>query len=215
MTKKNMALATIAQDAEQILLPSRYQEPFTAAFRALTGIQLPSKPGRQMCVRANGKVFRWLRGRDIPQMVALASRLAPSITTIGLTGSEWCSEYDSEPESNAIQWQNIGEKLGEIAIIAPKNSDIQAIKKQIEANRPLDVVTAYPNLVKAQEGQFSPRITLQGCVESISELAALPAIDLVSTGETVAANDFVVIKRLETSYPALVMGYEASKGELI
>ncbi|EDK72578.1 hypothetical protein TM7_0279 [candidate division TM7 genomosp. GTL1] len=206
---KSQTLVEVARDADQVLIPSRYQKPFIEAYQSLTGIEIPEMKGRKMSVCSNGKIFRWMRGRDIPGCTARANVTNPNMRTIGLTGSEWCDEYAASTNGPDLPWNRIGEKLGCLAVISNIDDDVELTRARLKPGfEPLGVATAFPNFVKALskagEWNITLRIPVQGCAESVAELFNIPAVDLVSTGATLAANNFVVLQELRESYPALV-----------
>jgi ATP phosphoribosyltransferase len=208
--KNSMKLADAACSAEQVFLPNRYQQPFIDAYQSLTGNEVPEMKERKMSAKSGDIQFRWSRGRDIPQIVELASDADPSLLTVGLTGSEWCREFESAQPDTSVVWGRMSEKrLGRVSLIASANSDIDLIRKGLEGgSEPIGVVTAYPNLIRAlrTSGQYNliPAVPVSGCAEGVADTLGMAAVDLVSKGETIAANGFVVVEELLDSYPALV-----------
>lgn len=209
--KDLIQLAKIAKEAEQVFLPNRYQEPFVEALQRLTGEEVSKLEGRRLSVRSGGKTYRWARGRNIPKIVEAVAERTPNISTVGLTGSEWCLEYDLAEPKNSVLWDSMTEsKLGNLALIAPSTYDIREICRGLpeEYFRPLPVVTVFPNIVRSLGtcGSFTVccELELDGGVESVADALGVAAIDLVSSGKTLQENNFVVLEELMPVYVALV-----------
>lgn len=206
--KSSLSVAETAQSAEQVLLPSRYQQPFINAYQALTGVEVPQFEDRKASVLSQGILFRLLRGRDIPDITELLA----DPTTIGLTGSDWCAEYAAGAVNNTrIVWDRASEeKMGIVAVIAKASHNIAQARNMLERGfEPLRVVTVYPNLVSRLGAAGCTNIavakTVNGSVESVAEALRIPGVDMVSNeGRTTKVNNFVVVQELLSSYPAIV-----------
>lgn len=208
--------------AEQVLLPNRYQRPFVDAYQNITNIEVPELKDRKMSAISQGILFRWIRGRDIPQVVELATARNPNICTIGLTGSEWCREYDYSTQSGtSLIWDEMSyERIGKVSLIASANSDISIIRSQLnDWSRPVQVVTAYPNLIrglrKDRKFNITSDVSISGGVEGVADMLGMVAVDLVSKGKTIASNNFVIVQELLESYPALVRSNSRKKEYLV
>ena len=200
-----------ASQAERVLMPDRYQQPFIDAFQTLTGCEVPEMSGRKRTIITAGRTFVWCRGRNIPGILQVLNTAEPNAKTIGLTGTEWCLEYENTPNTPTVAWQSLGKKkLGTVALIAPAQGDIQKLTQRVECDlAAVGVVTAYPNLVRSMNEiavcNIFPAVTVDGGAEGIADSLKMPAVDLVSSGETIRENGFVVVKDLIATYPALVV----------
>lgn len=198
-------LETVFKEADQILMPNRYQEPFAEAFQSITGIEVPRVEGRKLSACSAGKVFRFMRGRDIPSVVDELG----AVSTIGLTGSEWFVEYRCSQRQAGIECRVVSEKsMGRIALLTPAGNETAANARLQTGYRPMQVATSYPNLVMslALSGRFNmvPKMSVAGCVEAAAGALNLPAVDLVSSGETAAINGFAEAVKLMDVYPVAV-----------
>ena len=196
-------LAEVVSKADEVFIPSRYQEPFSQAFKELSGLNLPEPSGRRLSQSDGRKIYRWARGRNIPKIVSMAANTRPNESVIGLSGSEWCMEYGLAVPDAGIIWETITEKaLGYLAIIAPAN------RVDSLPSGPLPVVTVFPNLVKELSATSRyrpiPSVVVDGSVESVADCLGFAAVDLVSSGKTLRENGFVVLDELAPVYPALV-----------
>jgi ATP phosphoribosyltransferase len=218
----------LLESADTIYLPNRYQEPFIEALGNITNIKIPDLKDRKLSVKSNGQTFRWVRGRDVPQIVASVQAAQPKKRIVGLSGSEWCDEYmlgqltGKVATNRMIEYYNIpfAKSMGRVAIIAPQSVDVEQMREKIRAGQdPVPVITVYPNLAKNsfKEGLFrlsittTPEFTLSGGVESLADDLGMLALDLVCTGATVIQNNFTILAELQEVYPAIVTarGYDA------
>lgn len=218
--KNLIELAEVATDAEQVFFPNRYQDKFIEAFQSLTGVEVPLMVGRESKAKSQGRTFWWLRGRDIPKLVQTASVTTPEITTVGLTGSEWCAEFRAAAKCDTtVRWDRLSnEKIGRVALIARADSNVDLIRDRLERGfEPVRVVTGYPNFVQALgvSGQCNifPQISVEGGVEGAAEVLRMPAVDLVCRGDTIAINNFVVVEELLDTYPLLVTSSSENRGD--
>lgn len=212
-------LAEIANESEQVFMPDRYQQPFIEAFQTLTGDEVPEMVGRKRTVKSGDRTYIWCRGRNIPAVVQAVSKTYPSLPVIGLTGSEWCAEYNCTPKVEPVQWGRCSEKkLGDVALIASQRDDVENIRRRSQRGfQLLNVVTAYPNLVLAMamsdRCNLYPAYPVDGGVEGIADALGVPGVDLVSTGNTLSENSFVRIENLLEAYPALITGNLERRGQ--
>jgi ATP phosphoribosyltransferase len=166
---------------------------------------------RVLSAEGDGVTYRFIRGRDIPLMVAKATMKNPGIRTVGLSGSEWCTEYVSAPENTQrnVSWDVVGAKMGRVSLIAPEESDAELLRERLEDKEldTVEVATALPNLVRGL-GRAGTNIevgaTLVGAVESGAATLGMAGVDLVSSGETLRCNNFVEVLPLSESWPVLV-----------
>lgn len=204
----------LAQNADLILLPDRYQEPFTEALQDLLGQEIPTKDGRKCTIISNGRTFQWVRGRDVPKLVEAYTINDPKINTIGMTGTEWYEEYANEIGFTFSNNRVASYKpIGRISLIAKESLNFTAENLGIgRGKESVKVVTALPNLVRRVridkalniETLLSLNNGVSGGVEGIANQLGVAAIDLVSKGETIRDNGMVVVQQLMTSYPELI-----------
>lgn len=204
-----ISLETDLQEADQICLPDRYQKPFVEAFQTLTGQEVPNFTGEKLDVSSGGKLFRLMRGRDIPNIVRKISRVEPRQKTVGLTGSEWVLDYmlgvQGAPEVAAVNASS--EIIGAVGLLTLKAGE-GANDAQIGDKSSIKVVTAYRNLVPRlgrNDGlNIVPSVVVSGKVEGVARLLNMAAVDLVVTGASIKANGFEMRTRLLDVYPAIV-----------
>lgn len=206
----------VASEATQVILPNRYETEFVNAYQAVTGNEVPkrSKDERRATIQSAGVTYRWTRGRSIPSVVAVVSEVKPATRTVGLTGSEWCKEYDlgtflSGKRDMSVDWARLTEsKLGMVALIAPNKLDASVMRWRERRMQLIPVVTAYPNVVTmlGVSGQYNvtPKVVVEGGVESVADALDMPAVDLVCGGGTILRNNFQIVSPLFDVYPALV-----------
>lgn len=210
MSKFEKAEAS-ARSAQQVFMPNRYQGEFFRAWERLTGRTVPSVDDRVLSAEADGIRYRFFRGRDVPLMVARASLKSPEVCTVGFSGSEWCEDYAdaSGIDAKGISWETVGKQMGRISLIAPKESDVDQLRAQLNDNDfdAIEVATALPNLVSGL-GRTRRNIrvgaAVVGCVESAAAALGIPGVDLVSSGETLRRNGFIEVEQLSESWPVLV-----------
>jgi ATP phosphoribosyltransferase len=210
---KNVLTAEAITAANQVLLPNRYGTPFTEAYQEITGREVPTPDGRKASITSQGVLYRFVSGRDIPNLVTVLAEAGPTERTVGVTGSEWFSEYWLEnygarqTELRSLELQS--HKFGEIALIAPPNVDRSEFNSKLGGRWScLDVVTPYPNLVNglriADRLSVRAALTVSGSVEPAAEMLGMAAIDLVCTGNTVRENGFSVMQSIWDVYPVFV-----------
>lgn len=202
----------LALEAEQVLVPNRYAEPFVDAFQELTGIEMPVPRDRKQTVESDGKVYRYLRGRNIPKVAWLAWKSDPGTRTIGLTGGEWAAEYRASGKVGSLclsAYQMTDKRLGRLAVIAPPSLKRPLSPSILQARDSLTpVVTVFKDLTIAfgasDQCNIFPEVVLDGGLESVSDMLGMPALDLVCKEETVRQNNFTIVKDLMDVYPTLV-----------
>lgn len=212
----------LLESADTIYLPNRYLEPFVEAVGNITNIDIPDIIGRKGSVESNGRTFRWVRGRDVPKIVASAQAAKPGSKVVGLTGSDWCDEYmlgeltGMVAANRRIDYYNIpGAKLmGRVAIIAPPSVDAGRMLDEIQPGRKqlVPVVTVYPNLGTASSLSITTSIefTVNGSVETVADDLGMLALDVICTGETARQNGFTVLAELQDAFPAIVVAAGAN-----
>ena len=190
--------------ASLILVPKGDDsQPCLQAFEEATGITVPEFKGRKLEVRANGKTFLKVKGRDIPCLIAAG------YGDIGLTGSDSCEDYMATDGS--ITYQPFDTRMCRFALLAPA-AKISTVRKQLKSNkRYLTVATSFPRLLnkyaQAEGLKLLPtELEVAGSVEIMPRLLEVPLVaDLVSSGATAKANGLVEIMSLSDVYPALVI----------
>ncbi len=206
MSEFNKSKEDIAKSARQVLLPSRYEKPFVEAYQQLSGFEVPEARPRKLKVVSNGTTFRRVRGRDIPKVL----NELDTPDAIGLTGYEWYLDAVEGDRDISLGLFRANETiLGNVALIASTSVREEPLRQQLLAREiPIDVVSPYPNIAGWLKFRYGYKINLKMCVsgavEGVADSLGIPAIDLVSTGETIRENDFVVIEPLLESYPALL-----------
>lgn len=207
--KKIENVTELASDAKQVFVPNRYGDVIVRAYEELTGQEVPKQDDRKAKLDSNGRTYWWIRGRDVPKVVELAGEVMSNV--IGLTGSEWCMEYDAtQPGTTGIWGRITPKRMGRVALIAPNTANIPAITERLwRGFYPLGVATAYPGIVNGlglmERYNIRCKVALNGGVEGVAAAIGLPAVDLVSNkANTVKQNDFVVVENLLDAYPALV-----------
>ena len=206
----------LLESADTIYLPNRYQEPFIEALGNITNIKIPDLKDRKISVKSNGQTFRWVRGRDVPQIVASAQATKPDVKVVGLSGSEWCDEYmlgqltGKVAADRRIEYYTIpcAELMGRVAIIAPPSVDAGRMLEKIRSGQDhVPVVTVYPNLATASNLSITTSLefTLNGSVETLADDLGMLALDLVCTGDTVIQNNFTILAELQDAFPAIVV----------
>lgn len=197
-------------EAEQVFLPNRYQKSFVNAYEALTRKEVPEMDGRKLTVRSNGVTYCWSRGRDIPRILDAILKQKLEKKSIGFTGSEWWSEFSYLQRDRSVDFRRLaGDSLGSVALIASRESDVLNIREMLIGDaEPVSVVTAYPNVVRglSERGRYNIAVQLAvaGCAEGVACALGVPAVDLVSTGETIEENGFLVVEKIFDSYPGLI-----------
>jgi hypothetical protein len=206
------SLAAAARGAEQVFFPNRYQDPFIEAWRELTGEEPPKMEGREESAEANGRLFRWVRGRNVAFAVDRMKAVNPGVRAVGLTGSEWVDEYKALEPGTGVASGIVAEKeLGRVAVIAPPGSNVPLLEARLKSRlNPVGVVTVYPGLVRSLALGDNCNLTVDeavdGCVEAWAAALDKPGVDLVSPqARTIKANNFSLVRPLVTSYPVLVM----------
>src|ERR1035437_6982765 len=126
--------------ASLILVPKGDDsQPCLQAFEKATGITVPEFKGRKLEVRANGKTFLKVKGRDIPCLIAAG------YGDIGLTGSDSCEDYMAADSS--ITYQSFDTQMCRFALLAPA-AKASTVRKQLKSNkRDLTVATSFPRLL--------------------------------------------------------------------
>jgi ATP phosphoribosyltransferase len=199
----------IARSADRVYLPNRYNRVFKDGYTDLTGRAVPTPGDRQLVAVENGVTFRFVRGRDVPRMVAEAAARYPNRLIAGFSGSDWCLE-DAENNGERVLWASIGVEMGRVSLIATEAADSEALMTRYSdsALEGLEVATAYPNLVRglARDGaNIKLGIALNGCVESAADELGMEGFDMVSTGETLRQNGWKEVYPIYESLAALVV----------
>lgn len=198
-----------AVKAKLILVPKGDDSrPCLQAFENATGITVPAFENRQLEVKAGGRTFLKVKGRDIPRFIAAG------YGDVGLTGSDSCKDYTAADTS--VSYQSFGPRMCRFVLLAPA-SRAAAVRRQLKAGkRPLEVASSFPELVRAcasmQKLTVRPSpIPICGSVEIMPRLLGVSAVaDLVSSGETAKANGLVEVKTLLDVYPAVIVRSAAS-----
>lgn len=207
------------ESSKEIYLPNRYQQPFIDALQQYADIEVPAQVGRRLAERSNGRTFRWMRGRDIPRVIARINATRPDTNAVGFTGSDWCQEYIVDRTNATVDWYALysAPRMGRLAIIAPPSLDGKKIEEQLYKGDPVSVVTVYPNIANIFVPKLSPGfntssdLVVNGGVEGVADALGMPAIDLVSSGDTVRENGFTVVEKLQEVFPAMVTGERQAK----
>lgn len=200
-----------AAEAKLILVPKGDDSrPCLQAFENATGITVPAFEKRRLEVKAGGRTFLKVKGRDIPRFIAAG------YGDMGVTGSDSCQEYTAADES--VSYQSFGPRMCRFVLLAPVNR-AAAVRRQLKAGkRSLEVASSFPELVRAcaskQKLNVQPSaIPICGSVEIMPRLLGVSAVaDLVSSGETAKANGLVEVKTLLDVYPAVIVRSSADAG---
>lgn len=205
----------IIESSQEIYLPNRYQKPFVDALQMCADIEVPTQVGRKLVQVSEGRTFRWMRGRDIPRIIALVDKARPDANAIGLTGSDWCQEYIVEKTNRQVSWYDMGsvKPMGRLAIISPPGVDSEILQARLRSGDTVPVVTVYPNIAEIYVPKIlypgfktSPCVVVNGGVEGVADALNMPGLDMVSKGDTVRENGFTIIENLQEVYPAMVTG---------
>jgi ATP phosphoribosyltransferase len=202
-------LANRAGKAKLILVPKGDDSrPCLQAFEDATGIKVPEFENRMLVVKAKGRTFMKVKGRDIPGFIAAG------YGDIGLAGCDSCEDYMAS--NSSVAYEPIGRQMCRFVLLAPANK-AAAVRRQLKANRkPLQVATSFPKLLSQRAQLLKLNIipadsTISGSVEIMPRLLGIPLVaDLVASGETARANGLVEIRTLLDVYPAIVLKAPAS-----
>lgn len=193
-----------AAKAKVILVPKGDDSrPCLEAFEDATGITVPAFKNRHLEVKAGGRIFLKVKGRDIPRFIAAG------YGDMGLTGSDSCEDYAVSDDS--IAYEAFGARMCRFVLMAPV-AKAAVVRRQLKVGkRPLSVATSFPVLLSksAAKQKLSLRVEgmpICGSVEIMPRLLGVPLVaDLVSSGKTAKANGLVEIKTLIDVYPAVVV----------
>lgn len=191
-----------AVKAKIILVPKGDDSrPCLQAFEDATGIKVPAFVDRKLEVKAVGRTFLKVKGRDIPRFIAAG------YGDLGLTGSDSCEDYAAS--DNSVAYQPFGPPMCRFVLLAPYRKAAGVRKRLKDNKRPLRVATSFPKLLSqcAQGLNILPtEITICGSVEIMPRLFGVSLVaDLVSSGATAKANGLVEIQTLLNVYPALIV----------
>ncbi|MFL6735046.1 MAG: ATP phosphoribosyltransferase [Sphingomicrobium sp.] len=154
----------------------------------------------------------FVRDDDIPTFVS------DGICEFGIVGRNVLEEYGLGQESSGYEvLAELGFGRCELKIAAPERFDYQGLESLDGAR----IATTYPNLLKRylkQEGVNASVVKMSGAVELAPRLKIAPFIcDLVSTGDTLAANGLTPVETVLESEAVLVRTLQAvpsAKSEL-
>lgn len=191
-----------AAKAKLILVPKGDDSrPCLQAFEDAAGISVPAFENRKLEVKAGGRIFLKVKGRDIPRLIAAG------YGDMGLTGSDSCEDYAAS--DNSVAYQPFGPPMCRFVLLAPAGKAASVRKRLKDGKIPLRVATSFPKLLSqcAQDLNIMPtEITICGSVEIMPRLLDVPLVaDLVSSGATAKANGLVEIQTLLNVHPALIV----------
>lgn len=168
-------------------------------------LEVPSFRGRRLSEVSEGITFWLVKGKDVPRLVS------EGCADIGVTGYDSCLEY-GDMSGRVLRYSRIGEPMCRFALLAPQ--DKAGIMKRLVNGRPpqptLNVVTSFPKML-GMIGAIkdlpivSMGIELSGSTEIMPKLLGCDlAADIVTKGETAAANGLIEIENLLDIYPTIV-----------
>ena len=217
--------------AEIYLVPDgRDTDACTDAFQEMYDIEVPTFEPRSYEATTQGRTFVQVKGKDVPELIA------NGFGDVGITGSDSCYEYLLEQDTMyllgsgskmpAINFQEIGEAMCKFSLLA-----FPEVAKLYKDGPPgyirgggsfRPVVTSYPNWLRGLSGGSERSvlwplpIRVRGKIEGMLQLTGVDfAADIVSTGDTAAANGLEECFALSEVKPVVVVKPEgAPRGPL-